>query len=195
MRHQGRIDTWQDERGFGFITSEAGGPRVFVHVTSFKSRRRRPAAGVDVTYLVRKDREGRLQAAQVEFANAAKWTARPDQILAAAVAAAALVAVIVAGLAGWLPMWVAFLYAGASLLTFLVYAADKSAALRGRWRVQESTLQALALAGGWPGALVAQRWLRHKSRKTSFQVTFWCAVALNCVAVAWLCLGSVPSTR
>lgn len=196
MRHQGRIDTWQDQRGFGFITPDSGGQRVFVHIKSFKNRSRRPSAGVAVTYLVRKDRDGRLQAAQVAFANAAPGvSARPDQILAVVIAAAAIAGVWAAAVMGRLPMWVAFLYTGGSLLTFLVYALDKSAALRGRWRVSENTLQALALAGGWPGALVAQRWLRHKSRKTSFQVTFWCAVALNCVAVAWLYLGSVPPTR
>jgi uncharacterized membrane protein YsdA (DUF1294 family) len=44
----------------------------------------------------------------------------------------------------------------------------------------------LALVGGWPGALVAQRVLRHKSRKKPFQVTFWVVVVLNCAALAWL---------
>ena len=47
----------------------------------------------------------------------------------------------------------------------------------------------LSLAGGWPGALIAQRWLRHKSTKTSFAVEFFATVALNLVAVAWLHSG------
>lgn len=190
MRHQGRIDTWQDDRGFGFITPDAGGPRVFVHIKSFTKRGRRPSAGAAVTYLVRKDRQGRLQAAHVAFANAApRGPARPDQIVAVLIAATALAAVCAAAMMGRLPIWVAFLYLGGSLFAFLSYALDKSAARRGRWRVSEEKLQALALVGGWPGALVAQRWLRHKSRKTSFQVTFWLAVALNCAALFWLYLG------
>jgi uncharacterized membrane protein YsdA (DUF1294 family) len=44
----------------------------------------------------------------------------------------------------------------------------------------------IALFGGWPGALVAQRVLRHKSSKASFQVTFWATVLINCGALGWL---------
>jgi len=40
-----------------------------------------------------------------------------------------------------------------------------------------------ALLGGWPGALVAQNRLRHKSSKMSFLVVFWATVLLNCVAL------------
>lgn len=32
-------------------------------------------------------------------------------------------------------------------------------------RTQESTLHGLSLLGGWPGALIAQQVLRHKSKK------------------------------
>jgi uncharacterized membrane protein YsdA (DUF1294 family) len=52
----------------------------------------------------------------------------------------------------------------------------------------EQTLHVFALLGGWPGALVAQRWLRHKSKKASFQVAFWVTVVVNCVALGWLYL-------
>ncbi|MDZ7669446.1 MAG: DUF1294 domain-containing protein [Gammaproteobacteria bacterium] len=31
--------------------------------------------------------------------------------------------------------------------------------------IREQTLHALSLAGGWPGALIAQRWLRHSRRR------------------------------
>jgi uncharacterized membrane protein YsdA (DUF1294 family) len=77
-------------------------------------------------------------------------------------------------------------YGVASLITFAVYGLDKAAAGRGGWRTPEATLHLLALAGGWPGALIAQHLLRHKSRKTPFQVTFWTTVVVNCVALVWL---------
>ena len=77
-------------------------------------------------------------------------------------------------------------YAGASVLTFLTYAFDKSAARRGAWRTPESTLHLLDLAGGWPGALLAQQLLRHKSSKQSFVAVFWLTVMANITAfVAW----------
>ncbi|HET7775170.1 MAG TPA: DUF1294 domain-containing protein, partial [Azospira sp.] len=77
-------------------------------------------------------------------------------------------------------------YAALSLLTLAVYARDKAAARRQAWRTPESTLHGLALLGGWPGALLAQGWLRHKSRKASFRAVFWLTVALNCAALGWL---------
>jgi len=88
-------------------------------------------------------------------------------------------------LGGRLPLAVVGLYAGASLLAFVVYAWDKSAAQGGRWRTAESTLHMIALFGGWPGALLAQRVLRHKSSKASFQATFWATVLINCGVLAW----------
>jgi len=110
----------------------------------------------------------------------------PDQTFALLLAAAALVGVGVAVGMGKLPVWVMLAYVTASLLAFLAYAFDKSAARRGRWRVSEQTLHLFALAGGWPGALIAQRWLRHKSKKASFQLTFWVTVVLNVFALGWL---------
>jgi len=73
-----------------------------------------------------------------------------------------------------------------SAVLFGLYGWDKSAARRGARRTPEATLQLLALLGGWPGALVGQRLFRHKTRKRSFQVVFWCAVVANSAAFAWL---------
>lgn len=79
----------------------------------------------------------------------------------------------------WLLFEVLALYGVMSLMTLILYAWDKSAAQANRWRTKESTLQLLALCGGWPGAFYAQCWLRHKSRKPSFQRMFWVCVVLN----------------
>jgi uncharacterized membrane protein YsdA (DUF1294 family) len=91
-------------------------------------------------------------------------------------------------LAGAMPVIVALAYLVLSLVTFLAYALDKSAAEAGRWRTQESTLHLFGLAGGWPGALLAQQLLRHKSSKREFQAAFWMTVMLNCGALVWLAL-------
>lgn len=85
------------------------------------------------------------------------------------------------------PLWVAAFYMSASLFTFITYAMDKSAARRGGWRTPESTLHALAMAGGWPGALLAQQFLRHKSAKAEFQAVFWVTVVVNMAAFVLLC--------
>ncbi|MCD4844317.1 MAG: DUF1294 domain-containing protein [Methanosarcinales archaeon] len=97
-----------------------------------------------------------------------------------------IVIVGVSVLAGKMSPLILALYLVASLLTFLMYAVDKSAAQKGAWRTKESTLHLLSLVGGWPGALVAQEILRHKSRKQSFRFVFWCTVLLNCSAFVWL---------
>ncbi len=97
-----------------------------------------------------------------------------------------IIIVAISILADKLPPIIFAIYAGLSILTYLVYAADKSAAKKGTWRTQESTLHLFALAGGWPGALIAQQILRHKSKKESFRFVFWITVVVNCGVFVWL---------
>ena len=88
--------------------------------------------------------------------------------------------VYAAAMLAWnLPWLVAAAYLVTSLTCFVAYALDKSAARNGAWRTPERTLLLLGLVGGWPGALLAQQWLRHKSSKRSFRQLFWCTVAAN----------------
>lgn len=84
------------------------------------------------------------------------------------------------------PRWVLPGYAVLSLVTFCAYWQDKRAAQAGHWRTPESTLHALALLGGWPGAIVAQQWLRHKSCKADFRGRFWLTVLGNVVVFVGL---------
>lgn len=84
------------------------------------------------------------------------------------------------------------LHVTASAVCLVAYAVDKSAARRGRRRISERTLLALGLVGGWPGALLAQRWLRHKTAKVSFQWKFRASVVASVGSLglaAWLLVG------
>jgi uncharacterized membrane protein YsdA (DUF1294 family) len=80
---------------------------------------------------------------------------------------------------GYIPVFVPVLYLIMSGITIFAYAFDKSAAMNRRWRTEEQTLHVFELFGGWPGALLAQRWFRHKSRKAAFQASFWTCSVFN----------------
>ena len=75
------------------------------------------------------------------------------------------------------------------IVTFLVYAKDKSAAQNNQWRTPESTLHMLSMAGGWVGAMVAQTYLRHKSKKPEFRLMYYLTVVINMAGWLFLLTG------
>lgn len=87
---------------------------------------------------------------------------------------------------GYTPLVISFTFLIFSLLTYLVYAKDKSAARKGKWRVPENTLHILSLLGGWPGAIIAQEKLRHKTKKVSFRIVFLLTILVNVGVFSWL---------
>lgn len=190
MRFAGRITEWHDEKGYGFITPNGGGERVFVHVRAIERGAGRPAEGLALTYVVRKDERGRSNAVDARRAGAAR---KPDQPRARRSrlpkAALGLGSLVVLAGGAWfvgLPLFVSLVYVAMSLATFAAYALDKSAAQADRRRIPESTLHLFSLLGGWPGALVAQQWLRHKSVKAEFLGMFWLTVFANLGLAVWL---------
>lgn len=78
-----------------------------------------------------------------------------------------------------------------AVATYFVYRSDKRRAAAGQQRIPEAVLHTLELAGGWPGAFVAQRVLRHKTAKLSFQLIFWMIV----LAYQYLALDSLLAWR
>ncbi|MCR9294176.1 MAG: DUF1294 domain-containing protein [bacterium] len=190
MRQKGRIATWKDDRGFGFVSPDAGGDQVFLHITAFSKRGRRPDVDDVVTFEVGTDAEGRPQAKNVAFVGGSLRLSAPlaAKNIPLTIGTVFLVLLLVGALLGKLPWLLVAIYSGASLFTFCMYAIDKSAAQSGMWRTPESTLQLWGLLGGWPGAAAAQTILRHKSKKLSFRIVFWIMVMINCSALGWLLL-------
>ena len=82
-----------------------------------------------------------------------------------------------------------------SLCVYFSYRGDKRRAEIGAWRISESTLHLAELAGGWPGAFLAQRKFRHKISKTSYQVVFWLIIlAHQCIALDFLLGGRLAKS-
>lgn len=195
MRYQGKINGWKDDQGFGFVTPNGGGERTFVHIKSFSDRSRRPVDGDMITYEAVRDEKNRLKAEQVRFVKSqssqpTSSTGNLPRILFAFTFTLALFAL---ALINTLHVYIPLAYTIMSLIAFLAYAFDKSAAMNNRWRTQESTLHFFGLLGGWPGALVAQKMFHHKSKKPEFQATFWFTVLLNLCVLGWFIASTNPN--
>jgi len=188
MRTKGKIASWNDDKGFGFIEPLDGGKRVFIHIKSFARRNPRPAINQVVTYALSTDKQGRPCAVNATLLGdrLARKNRKPDSQFSITVATVFLIAVAAAVIERNAPIWIIAAYLVLSLVTFVVYAMDKSAARSDKQRTPENTLHMLSLIGGWPGALIAQQTLRHKSRKQPFRFVFWITVFTNCGAFAWL---------
>ncbi len=78
---------------------------------------------------------------------------------------------------GWIAPLAA--YFGVSLLSFFMYRSDKRRAQELEQRTPENLLHLSELLGGWPGALIAQQWFRHKTRKASYQTVFWLIITAH----------------
>ena len=198
FRRKGTIVEWNDDRGFGFIAPEKGGERVFCHIKSFRNLKQRPARGQVFTYELAKDMGGRSRAREIHPADEDRRAPPPQRDVPAngsrAMAAYAGSLVLLLALTALvyfhrLPWFVFPWYLGLSLVSFVVYGWDKASAKGGFRRTPEKSLNALALAGGWPGGWIAMEGLRHKTQKPSFQRAFWFAVMLNLLVLGAMAIG------
>lgn len=206
MRQSGLIRSWNDARGFGFIAPADGTDDVFVHISALVPGYPRPQAGQAVSFETTRQ-EGRTRARLVMLENVVRSRPRPRPAPAPAPAAAqpaqtdgartgppasgvwvlpAFVGLCILLVLFWHPPRVLIpLYFAASATSLALYALDKRAARQGRRRVPEATLHGVDLLGGWPGALVAQQWFRHKTSKRSFRTVYWVTVVLNVSVLVW----------
>ncbi len=196
----GTVVIWKDDRGFGFIQPADGGDKIFVNVNDFARGLPRPAIGDAVRFRIALDPSGKPRAISVSPSGMTAMTApiprvtfRRRELLGwfAVVSFAMLLAALT--LFSGLSVWVGITYFILSIGCFVAYAVDKFAAATGEWRVSETRLLVFGLLGGWPGAVIAQRVLRHKTRKAAFNSIFWVTVAVNVIAL--IVFGWPPLTQ
>jgi uncharacterized membrane protein YsdA (DUF1294 family) len=82
-----------------------------------------------------------------------------------------------------------FLLLLVNMVTMFRFWDDKRRAAAGAWRVPEAALLGLAAIGGTPGALLACRLFRHKTRKQPFATLLILTGAVQAGALAGFLLG------
>jgi len=102
------------------------------------------------------------------------------------VAALFLTALLISYWAQISPLIIVLLYFSMTAITFITYAIDKSRAKHNKWRIKEVTLHVMSLIGGWPGAILGQEFLRHKTVKGRFRIIFYMTVLGNLFVLALL---------
>ncbi|CAG0941856.1 Cold shock protein CspA [Candidatus Brocadiaceae bacterium] len=193
--YEGIIKSWLNDKGFGFIQPNEGGKDIFIHIRDLKHQNYQPKIGDKIVYKITSDKNGKTrgydafikgqQINNVHKENSFKQE-KPEQQkqFELSLIPRVILAVIPFILSGVLikqhtiytPL---FAYLFFSPLTFIFYAYDKSMALKDKWRISEATLHLLELLGGWPAALITQYTIRHKNKKTSFQIIFWFIIILH----------------
>lgn len=72
-----------------------------------------------------------------------------------------------------------------SIVAFAAYGIDKYKARHGKWRIPESTLILLAVAGGSIGALAGMRVFRHKTKHWKFIIGIPLILILQIALIAY----------
>lgn len=186
MRVKGKVIKWQNDKGFGFIKPINGMPDIFFHEDSLISQSRRPKVGNEVSFEIATNPEGKQRAERILFRGERDPRQR-DRFLDVFYSGLSITFLVCVGILVFLkkldPIFL-ILYLLLSLITFLIYWSDKNKANNNEWRTSEKKLNFFSLIGGWPGALIAQRLLHHKSRKKSFLIRYYVTVILNISAIS-----------
>ncbi|HEY4245930.1 MAG TPA: DUF1294 domain-containing protein [Lacunisphaera sp.] len=172
----GQITEWNPDRGFGFLESD--GRRIFLHAKDFAQHYKVPEVGDRVSFKMGVDKQGRPCAQKAVHINEGGRITSEALFLLAFLVGAPICALV--RLAGIIPGSVLAIYAVTlPALTYLAYAWDKHRARKKGQREPEALLHLLEFLGGWPGAFIAHRRIRHKCSKASYQLVFWLIVAAH----------------
>ncbi len=67
MRTEGTLSKWNDDRGFGFITTRDSGQQIFVHISAFPHSDRRPQLGEPLMFEIESGGDGKKRATAVNY--------------------------------------------------------------------------------------------------------------------------------
>jgi len=189
--YEGIIKSWIGDKGFGFIKPHGDGKDIFIHIRDLKHSNYQPQQGDNVSYKVVADKDGKIRAydafikgqeisqqyrrksfkknqSQEQKAKREYRLGMPSILFIAAIPFG-FSTFLIKEQHNFIPL---FVYLIMSLTTFIIYARDKTMAHKNEWRTSESTLHLLELLGGWPGALITQRVIRHKNKKNILSNNF-----------------------
>jgi uncharacterized membrane protein YsdA (DUF1294 family)/cold shock CspA family protein len=190
QREKGQLTDWNDEKGYGFISVPSSGAEVFLHIKALPPHQRRPRKGDHITYRLAGSETDKPRAAAASICGFA-WS---YFTLLCAFVLPSLGLFAYAVWRHWVPLQpIAIAYVVMSLITIVVYHRDKCSAMTGAWRIPEKYLHFLELCFGWPGALLAQVFFRHKLKKLSYQIVFWMIVLEH--GAVWYSVKSGLLTR
>ncbi len=189
----GKLIKWNDERGFGFIQVNPNQPQIFIHISALKKSKRRPKVGDKIQYSIT-HKNGKVRACHASIVGvklekkrqSSASTSRRSKTKRYRIPWLQVALLSIVPLLGSIQLLnksgifaPLIIYPLLSLITFKLYAEDKSRAQQKRWRIPENTLHLSEIAGGWLGGFIAQRRLRHKSVKRSYQIKFWVIVIIH----------------
>lgn len=78
MRFDGTLKSWNDDKGFGFISPSQGGQDIFVHITAYRAVGR-PVLNEALTFEVTLNPQGKKRATNVRSASTLQYAHRPDR--------------------------------------------------------------------------------------------------------------------
>lgn len=208
MEQQGVLHNWNDEKGFGFIKGVQGDVFVHISVVRGDTRpqintevyyiagkdtqgrwrathMRGAELAIDKPKIRRKPMQEKVQAKRSVHV---RPSPRPHSGTGKDALWKSLLFAVSLSVTAWglavlflqhAMLWPIGAYVGASVVSFIQYVSDKNKAQADEWRTPESSLHLVELLGGWPGAFTAQKLLRHKTRKGSYQATYWLIVLIH----------------
>ncbi len=100
MRFEGKLKTWNEAKGFGFVTPAGGGQDIFLHASALPHGMGVPTVGQTFTFEVELNHEGKKRATQVQLPGSVVPLPRRTKKSAFGVVVA-LVLVAVLGLGFW----------------------------------------------------------------------------------------------
>lgn len=183
-RFEGILVSWNSVKGFGFIKPKLGGRDIFVHVRDLQFKGKAPLIGITIFYDIMQRSDGKYRAINAYVIGEKHNNSLIHLTLIIFNFILCTIPFILSIYIIDITYYPLIIYSLLSFVCFFIYIYDKQMAISGGWRVRESSLHWLEIFGGWPGALIAQMIIGHKTSKMVFQFIFAVIVLLHIIVWA-----------